>query len=244
MDAPDLPELSKDERARHEWQMWSPGVGEEGQRRLKAATVLVSRVGGVGGAAAQQLAAAGVGRLILVHGGNLKPSDLNRQVLMKHAALGTSRVACAAARLRELNPSLVIDEVACHPSPDVLSYWTQGISAIVSAAPLFRERHALHAAAEQAGCPCVEAAMYDFEGYVTTVHPPRTPRFSDWCPPDPPGWTRQFPVFGAVAGVAGCLAAAEVVKLITGVGEPLFGRMLAFDLRAGCFRQVSLPRQG
>src|SRR3954451_18733665 len=99
---PDEP-LTAEERATYEWQMWVPGVGEEGQRRLKAASVLVTRVGGLGGQVAYQLAAAGVGRLVLAHAGVIKPADLNRQLLMTHAAIGTPRVECAAQRLKELN---------------------------------------------------------------------------------------------------------------------------------------------
>src|SRR5215207_3592140 len=98
--------LTQIEKSIYEWQMWVPGFGERGQKKLKGATVLISRVGGVGGAAAYQLAAAGVGRLILAHGGNLKPSDLNRQILMTADWLGKSRIACAERRLKELNPRL------------------------------------------------------------------------------------------------------------------------------------------
>jgi molybdopterin/thiamine biosynthesis adenylyltransferase len=76
------PELDEAERGRYTWQMWVPDFGESGQRRLKGATVLVSRIGGVGGTAALQLAAAGIGKLILAHGGDLRLNDLNRQLLM------------------------------------------------------------------------------------------------------------------------------------------------------------------
>ena len=97
-----LKPLTKIEKAIYEWQMWVPDFGEPGQRKLKAASVLVSRVGGVGGAAACQLAAAGVGRLILAHGGKLKPSDLNRQILMSYDWLGKRRIDCIARRLKQL----------------------------------------------------------------------------------------------------------------------------------------------
>src|SRR6476659_9078095 len=96
--------LTDSERARYEWQLWVPDFGEAGQEKLKGASVLISRCGGVGGMAAYELAAAGVGRLVLAHAGNLRPDDLNRQLLMSHAGLGQSRVHQAARRLRELNP--------------------------------------------------------------------------------------------------------------------------------------------
>ena len=76
-----LPELTETDRSLYEWQMWVPGMGEEGQRKIKGTSVLISRVGGLGGLVALELAAAGVGRLVLAHGGDLKASDLNRQLL-------------------------------------------------------------------------------------------------------------------------------------------------------------------
>ena len=80
--------LSDGERAIYAWQFGVPGFGEEGQQRLKGASVLVSRVGGVGGMVAYQLAAAGVGKLVLAHAGELRPDDLNRQLLMRHDGIG------------------------------------------------------------------------------------------------------------------------------------------------------------
>src|SRR6516165_7531916 len=93
--------LTDAERAIYEWQLAVPGYGEAGQERLKGAAVLVSRVGGVGGTVAHQLAAAGVGRLVLAHAGNLRLNDLNRQLLMDHSALGKPRADVAAQRLRD-----------------------------------------------------------------------------------------------------------------------------------------------
>src|SRR6185312_12670398 len=100
------------ERRIYEWQMWTPGFGAAGQRKLKNSSVLVSRIGGVGGCAAYQLAAAGIGRLVLAHAGNVRENDLNRQLLMTHAWLGKPRVECARARLHELNPRLTIETIA------------------------------------------------------------------------------------------------------------------------------------
>src|SRR5208337_1528569 len=104
--------LTNEERALYEWQMWVPDFGEKGQETLKGASVLVSRCGGVGSAAAYYLAAAGVGRLVLAHGGDLKPGDLNRQILMTHDWLGKPRVESAARRLKELNPRICVETVA------------------------------------------------------------------------------------------------------------------------------------
>lgn len=240
--SPEFPPLTPEEQERFSWQTSIPGMGEIGQQKLKQATVLISRVGGVGGCVAQQLAAAGVGRLILLHGGKLRVDDLNRQILMSDAAIGTDRVECAAARLRAINPSIEIVSVSAHPNEqNTLEYAAQA-QLVISAAPLFTERHALHAAAASHGIPCIEAAMYELEGYVTVVHPPNTARYDAWCPAQPDWWQRRFPVWGAVSGTIGALAAVEALKVLTGVGEPLYNRMLAFDFRTGRAREVKLPK--
>ena len=87
--------LTDEERAIYEWQMWTPDFGTAGQEKLKGASVLISRIGGLGGVVAYELAAAGVGRLILAHAGNVRLSDLNRQLLMTYAGLGQPRVELA-----------------------------------------------------------------------------------------------------------------------------------------------------
>src|SRR5215469_435942 len=132
--------LSDEERARYEWQLDTPGFGEEGQERLKGAAVLVSRVGGVGGAVAYQLAAAGVGRLVLAHAGNVRPSDLNRQLLMTYDWIGRPRVESAARRLCELNPRIVIDPIPENVAAGNVERLVGGVDLVVDAAPLFEER--------------------------------------------------------------------------------------------------------
>jgi molybdopterin/thiamine biosynthesis adenylyltransferase len=233
-----LPELTADERAVYEWQMWVPGVGEEGQRRLKAATVLVSRIGGLGGIVAYQLAAAGVGRLVLAHAGTIKPSDLNRQLLMTHAALGTSRVENAARRLKELNPSLDVVAVPENVSPENAVRLVGMADVIVDCAPLFTERLLMNEQAVRQNKPLVECAMYELSAQVTTILPGGTACLACRTPEPPPNWKRRFPVFGAVSGTAGCLGAVEAIKLICGVGEPLADRMLTMDLRDMRFQTI------
>src|SRR5690606_2579608 len=101
--------LSDEERKIYEWQMWVQDFGEEGQQKLKNASILISRCGGLGGVVAYELAAAGVGTLVLAHKGKIKHSDLNRQLLMTYDRLGKSRVNTAARRLKELNPNVQIE---------------------------------------------------------------------------------------------------------------------------------------
>jgi molybdopterin/thiamine biosynthesis adenylyltransferase len=225
-----LPELTPEERATYEWQMWLPEIGEEGQRKLKAATVLISRVGGLGGVVAYELAAAGVGRLVLATGGELKPSDLNRQLLQRADRIGHSRIETLSARLREFNPRLEIVSIAENASDENAAALVAQADLVVDAAPLFTERYALNRAAVRAGKPMVECAMHGFELHVTTILPGRTPCLRCLAPEPPPDWKRQFPVLGAVSGAAGCLGATEVIKLITGAGQPLAGILLRMDL--------------
>jgi len=232
--------LTEEEREIWSWQLDVEGFGEAGQERLRAATVLVSRVGGVGSAAAYELAAAGVGRLILAHGGLLQPSDLNRQLLMTHDWIGRPRVESAARRLQELNPRLEVRTIAEQITAENADEIVAMADCVVDAAPLFQERLAMNDAAERLGRPVVEAAMYELEASLTVIQPPRTLRFRDLVPEVPTGWQRRFPVFGAVSGTVGCLAAMEAIKLLAGFGEPLFNRLLRLDLRTMNSRVVAL----
>jgi molybdopterin/thiamine biosynthesis adenylyltransferase len=235
--------LSDLERQVYEWQMWVDGFGEEGQRRLRSASVLISRCGGVGGAVALELAAAGIGKLILAHAGNLKLSDLNRQILMTHDWLGQPRVECAAQRLRALNPRLEIQAVAENISETNAARLVGLADLVVDCAPLFPERFLMNREAVQQGKPMVECAMYELQAQITTIVPGRTPCLACLYPEAPPDWRRQFPVFGAVSGMVGCLGAMEAIKVLTGLGQPLLGKLLTADLRTMSFRKLTTKRQ-
>jgi molybdopterin-synthase adenylyltransferase len=235
--------LTDAERAVYEWQLWVDGFGEAGQERLKGASVLVSRCGGVGGVVAYQLAAAGVGRLVLAHAGALRPDDLNRQLLMSYAEIGRPRVEQAARRLRELNPFIEVEPVAENVSEENAGRLVGRADLVVSCAPLFSERLLLNRAAVAQGKPLVDCAMYELEAQLTTVVPGRTPCLACLYPEEPPQWRRRFPVFGAVAGTVGCLGAMEAIKVLAGLGEPLLGKLLVCDLRDMTFRKVTLARR-
>ena len=223
--------------------MWVPGVGEDGQSRLKAASVLISRVGGLGGLVALELAAAGVGKLVLAHGGDLQPSDLNRQLLQTHDHIGKPRMESIVRRLGELNPRCEIVGIAENATTDNASALVAQADIVVDAAPLFQERLALNAAAVRAGKPLVECAMHALEASVTTFVPGKTGCLACYVPAVPQTWKRQFPVFGAVSGTAACIAAMEVIKLITGIGQNLCGNLLSMDLSTMQFRKVRLPKR-
>ena len=237
-----LPALDDMERSIYQWQMWAEGIGELGQRKLKGASVLISRVGGVGGTVAHQLAAAGIGRIVLAHAGPIRHSDLNRQLLMSFDRIGHSRVETAKSRLLELNPRLTIeayDENVNEANADRL---VDRASIVVDCAPLFEERFAMNRAVVKQRKPMVECAMFEYEASMTTILPGVTPCLACLSPVAPKSWRREFPVFGAVSGTVGCSAAMEVIKLVTGVGETLAGEMLVMDLANMNFARRKIRR--
>jgi molybdopterin/thiamine biosynthesis adenylyltransferase len=235
-------QLSDEERARYEWQMWTADVGVAGQQKLKSASVLVSRIGGVGGCVAMSLAAAGIGKLILAHAGNIRPSDLNRQLLMTTDRLETPRIDSAVARLQALNPHVVIETIGENLNDENAAVLIQKADVIVDAAPLFSERFAMNRESVRQRKPLVECAMYDLNAQLTVLIPGQTPCLRCLYPDDPPDWKRQFPVFGAVAGTIGSMAAVEVIKLLTGIAPPLAGQLLMINLRSMDFRKLPIRR--
>lgn len=234
--------LTAEERAVYEWQIWVSDFGEAGQQKLKSASVLISRVGGLGSVVAYELAAAGVGKFLLAHAGNVKPSDLNRQLLMTHDWLGKPRVESATRRLKELNPRLDIVPVAENINDQNVANLVEQVDLIVDCAPLFPERYAMNREAVRQHKPLVECAMYDLEAQLTTILPGQTPCLKCLYPEDPPAWKREFPVFGAVSGTVGCLAAMEAIKVLAGFGETLAGQLLTMDLRDMTFRKRAIQR--
>jgi molybdopterin/thiamine biosynthesis adenylyltransferase len=242
MTPPSAHPLSDEERARYEWQMSTPDLGEAGQRKLKAARVLISRIGGVGGTAAYYLAAAGIGKLVIAHAGNVKPADLNRQILMTSDWLGKPRVESAARRLRELNPNVEVETIAQNITQANAGEIVAKVDLVIDAAPLFEERLALNQQVVKQRKVMVDCAMYDMEAQITTIIPGQTPCLACLVPQPPAAWTRQFPVIGAVAGIVGTLGALEAIKVITNIGHPLAGRMLIAALREMSFRTMTLQR--
>lgn len=203
---------------------------------------MISRLGGVGGLVAYQLAAAGVGKLVLAHAGNVKPSDLNRQLLMTHDWLGKPRMQSIRRRLLDLNPRLEIVGVEQNVSDENAQQLLSQADLVIDCAPLFPERFAMNAAAIQQRKPMIECAMFELEAHITTIIPGLTPCLRCWTPEAPASWKRQFPVFGAVSGTVACMAAMEAIKLIAGIGEPLAGRLWRIDLRSMTTQHVNLVR--
>lgn len=237
-----LSALTDQERATYQWQMWVPDFGESGQEKLKASSVLVSRVGGVGSVVAYELAAAGVGKLVLAHAGNVKPSDLNRQLLMTHDWVGKPRIESIERRLRDLNPRLEIVAVDQNVNDQNAAELVEQCDVVVDCAPLFPERFAMNDQVVRQGKTMVECAMYELEAHITTIVPGTSPCLRCLVPENPPTWKREFPVFGAVSGTVACMGAMEAIKRIAGIGELLTGRLLKMDLRDMRFNMLKIAR--
>lgn len=188
------------DRDRYRRQIMLPGFGEAAQRQLKGTTALVTGVGGLGGTAALYLAVAGVGKLILVRGGNLQRDDLNRQVLMTDDWVGQPRVVKAQATLAQLNPDIEIEAVCEYVSAANVDGLVQRADLALDCAFDFQERDLLNAACVRWQKPMVEAAMADMEAYLTTIVPGQTPCLTCLFP-EKPEWDRWG--FGVAGGGVG-----------------------------------------
>ena len=237
-----MKDLTEEEKEIYSWQTTVKDFGEEGQKKLKNSSVLISRCGGLGSVVAYELAAAGIGKLILAHGGNVKNSDLNRQLLMTYDWLGKPRIESVEKRLKELNPRLKIVAVNSNITEQNAVELVSQADLIVDCAPLFNERFLMNKEAVNQNKPMIECAMFELQAQITSIIPGKTPCLSCIYPEDPPEWKRRFPVFGAVSGTVGCMAAMEAIKVIAGFGKTLESTMLSFDLRNMCFTKYPIVR--
>ncbi|NTU41767.1 MAG: HesA/MoeB/ThiF family protein [Nitrospirales bacterium] len=233
--------LSESEKERYKRQLMLQGFSLEHQEALKGSTALIAGVGGLGGAVATYLAVAGIGRLVLAHYGKLTLSNMNRQTIMKHDGIGTSRVVMAKETIITLNPNVEVEILDVRTSEDNAAELLNGADIALSARPNFSERRALNRACVEKGVPMVEAAMNGMGGYLFNVLPGITPCLNCVFPSDDPHWEELgFPVLGAVSGLLGCIMAIETIKLLTGYGKPLLNRMLVFDTLDMEFRKLPI----
>lgn len=230
---------------RYSRQIRMDGFGIEGQRRLGEAHVAISRGGGVGGTVAALLARAGVGKLTIAHAGTLIPEYLNRMPLIFNKDVGRPCVDAYRDMLSEINPDVDVDVVPEYASDDNIDRIVKGASLIADGAPLFEERYALNRAAVQRGLPMVSGAMYDTEGYVTTVFPGRTPCLTCLVPERPEYWDNVsvFPAIGPGPTMVGAMMAMEAIKILTGFGDPLDGQLWFFDMRTNLTRMNRVSRR-
>lgn len=235
--------LSDADRATYAWQLDVPGFGEEGQRKLRGTTALVSRIGGLGGPLAMQLAAAGIGRLILVHRGDLREDDLNRQSLMAREWIGRPRVECARETLRRFKPEIEVEAVNANMTTDNAGELVGRADIVFDCAPLFEERFLMNAECVRQGVPLIDCAMFNLEGQVLPVIPGETPCLACLYPETPEHWKRRFPVIGAVSALVSSIGAMEGMKLLAGFGIANAGRLIFVDASAMTMSQVRIARR-
>lgn len=237
-----MTELSDRDRAFYEWQLDVPGFGAAGQQKLRNATALVSRIGGLGGPLAFSLAAAGIGKLILVHGGDLKPSDLNRQILMHHGALDGSRVEAARETLQRFNPHIEIEVVGENFTEENASDLVQRADIVFDCAPLFEERFLMNRECVRQSKPLIDCAMYNLEGQVIPIVPGQTGCLACLYPEVPSHWRRRFPVIGAVSALIANIGALEGIKLLSGMPGVNLNQMIYFDASTMQSRKIALKK--
>lgn len=224
-------------------QLSLPGFGVAAQQRLAESTVLIAGIGGLGGATATYLAAAGVGTLVLFHPGSLERPDLNRQTLMTPSGLGQLRVDCAAEALRRHYPNVAVVAVPEPITADRTPTFLAQSDVVVDARHNFPERLLLNRLCVELEVPMVEAAMNGAEGQVSVVRPGQTACLACRYGDGDPGWEPLgFSVLGAVSGTVGCLAAIEAIKIVTGWGDPLEDRLLTLDLEHMNFQTLRTSR--
>jgi molybdopterin-synthase adenylyltransferase len=237
--------LSSDETKRYARHLVLKGIGGEGQQKLKAARVLVVGAGGLGSPAIAYLAAAGVGMLGVVDDDEVSLSNLQRQIIHTTAGAGTRKVDSAGAFVAALNPHVMFEAAHKHVDAVNAQLLVGVYDVVLDGTDNFATRKIIAEAAERNRKPLVSGAVSMFDGQVTTFVK-GGPRFADLYPSDPD--PEDLPacevvgVLGAVTGVIGTLMAMEAIKLITGVGEPLVGRLLLYDGRAARFTELTYGR--
>ncbi|MBI4393979.1 MAG: molybdopterin-synthase adenylyltransferase MoeB [Euryarchaeota archaeon] len=238
--------LSNDEIRRYSRHLIMPEVGLEGQRRLKAASVLIVGAGGLGSPAALYLAAAGVGRIGIVDFDVVDESNLQRQVLFTTADVGKSKAETAKARLLVLNPNIEVDVHRERLTSENALSILRDYDVIADGTDNFPTRYLVNDACVLLGKPNAYASIFRFEGQASVFWAEKGPCYRCLYPePPPPGLVpscAEGGVLGVLPGVVGVIQAIEVIKLILGSGEPLIGRLLLFDALDMRFRELKLRK--
>ena len=232
--------LSATELERYTRQIMIPGLGEEGQEKLKKARVLVAGVGGLGSPAALYLAAAGVGNLRLVDSDVVELTNLNRQILHWNRDIGRNKVDSGSNKLKEFNPEVRIEALKERITEDNVKDLVSGCDLILDAMDNLETRYLLNRAGIDQKVPICHGAVRGFEGRAMTILPGQTACLM--CIYQGASVHEKVPVIGVTPGIIACIQAAEAVKYITGIGQLLANRFLVYDGLNMRFNEVRVAR--
>jgi len=241
-----LPELSHEEILRYSRHLLIPEVGLEGQRKLKAASVLVIGTGGLGSPVSLYLAAAGVGHIGVVDYDVVDSSNLQRQIIHGTSRIGMLKVESARQRMLDLNPGIQVDAyneaISSHNARRIAADY----SLIIDCTDNFPTRYLSNDLCVLTGKPNVYGSIYRFDGQVSVFDATRGPCYRCLFPePPPPGLVpacAEGGVLGILPGTIGSLQATEAIKLILGIGEPLIGKLLLYNAQDMSFEFVKLRK--
>jgi sulfur-carrier protein adenylyltransferase/sulfurtransferase len=240
------PDLSPEEIKRYSRHLIMPEVGMDGQRRLKAGSVLCIGAGGLGSPAAMYLAAAGIGRIGIVDFDVVDFSNLQRQLLHGTPDVGRSKLASAKDRLEALNPHVQIDTYETLLSSENALDLFADYDVILDGTDNFPTRYLVNDACVLAGKPNAYGSIFRFEGQASVFATKEGPCYRCLYPePPPPGLVpscAEGGVLGVLPGIIGVIQATETVKLILGIGEPLIGRFMIYDALKMRFRELKLKK--
>jgi molybdopterin/thiamine biosynthesis adenylyltransferase/rhodanese-related sulfurtransferase len=223
-----------------------PEVGLAGQERLAAARVLVIGAGGLGSPVLAYLAAAGVGRILIVDDDEVDVTNLQRQILYDTADVGAPKAHRAAERLRGLNPQIAIDALATRFDAKNARELVRLADVVVDGSDTFSTRYLVNDACVLEGKPDVHGSIFRFDGQVSVFGAPGGPCYRCLYPEAPPEHLvpscSEGGVLGVLAGMVGSFQANEAIKLVLGIGTPLIGRLLLIDALDARVREVRIAR--
>jgi molybdopterin/thiamine biosynthesis adenylyltransferase/rhodanese-related sulfurtransferase len=231
---------------RYARQLALPGFGLEAQRALAAARVLVIGAGGLGSSVLPALAAAGVGTIGVLDDDTVELSNLHRQYIHGQADIGASKVASAAGSIAALNPATRVVELEERLTSRTALELFAGYDLVIDGSDNFPTRYLANDAAAISGIPLVWGAVSQYAGQAGVAWAAEGPQYRDLFPAPPPAGTvlscEQGGVFPTVVAVIGSIMAGEAIKILTGVGVPLVGRVTTFDALSGAFRDLAYDR--
>ena len=234
-----VPDLSEEELQRYNRQILLPEVGLEGQRKIKAASIMVMGAGGLGSPAAYYLAAAGVGKMTVADDDELSISNLNRQILHNSGRIGMSKAESARWTISSLNPEVEL-QIHCKRLTSENAVELIGESdLVVDCTDNFSTRFILNEACLRTKKPMFYGAVAGMEGQVMTILPGNGPCYRCLYPEEPKNVAKPTPVIGVLPGVIGLIQATQVLKYILGQGDLLVGRLLVYNAMA--MELYSLP---